>query len=180
MDIVSKRPDPTHVGTTGKVIEVPASEVKNAWHEFVDRVSGARQEIVVTRYGKPVMKLSPIGPAGGPAGDLRMARRDGDNARRHCRPYGRRVGGGCLKIRPAQSCSILMGGCGSSRAIDGNSPRRPFMKSRRRVCGEPFSFPRSRDGKWRCWRRKGGPACPDPSRIGSEPHSVRQVASSSH
>jgi prevent-host-death family protein len=44
----------------GKAIEVPASEVKNAWHEFVERVSRAREEIVVTRYGKPVMKLSPI------------------------------------------------------------------------------------------------------------------------
>jgi prevent-host-death family protein len=43
-----------------RITEVPASEVKNAWHEFVDRVSRAREEIVVTRYGKPVMKLSPI------------------------------------------------------------------------------------------------------------------------
>jgi prevent-host-death family protein len=44
----------------GQVREVAASEVKNAWHEFVDRVSQAREEIVVTRYGKPVMRLSPI------------------------------------------------------------------------------------------------------------------------
>lgn len=42
--------------------EVPASEVKNAWHEFVDRVARTRQEIVVTRYGKPVMKMSPVDP----------------------------------------------------------------------------------------------------------------------
>ena len=40
--------------------EVPASEVKNAWHEFIDRVSRTREEIVVTRYGKPVMRLAPI------------------------------------------------------------------------------------------------------------------------
>lgn len=41
-------------------IEVPASEVKNAWHEFVDLVSRGRQEVVVTRYGKPVIKLVPV------------------------------------------------------------------------------------------------------------------------
>lgn len=52
--------DPMHTRKAGTVTEVPASEVKNAWHEFVDRVSQAREEIVVTRYGKPVMKLSPI------------------------------------------------------------------------------------------------------------------------
>jgi prevent-host-death family protein len=55
-----KNRNPARAGGPGKVIEVPASEVKNAWHEFVDRVSQAREEIVVTRYGKPVMKLSPI------------------------------------------------------------------------------------------------------------------------
>ena len=47
-----------------RVEHVPASEVKNAWHEFVERVGRAREEIVVTRYGKPVMKLSPIEPEG--------------------------------------------------------------------------------------------------------------------
>ncbi len=52
--------NPKRVGKIGNITEVPASEVKNAWHEFVDRVSQAREEIVVTRYGKPVMKLSPI------------------------------------------------------------------------------------------------------------------------
>jgi prevent-host-death family protein len=41
-------------------VQIPASEVKNAWHEYVDRVSQAREVIVVTRYGKPVLKLSPI------------------------------------------------------------------------------------------------------------------------
>jgi prevent-host-death family protein len=55
-----KKTNRARLGRTGKAIEVPASEVKNAWHEFVDRVSQAREEIVVTRYGKPVMKLSPI------------------------------------------------------------------------------------------------------------------------
>lgn len=52
--------DPVHTRKAGTAIEVPASEVKNAWHQFVERVSQAREEIVVTRYGKPVMKLSPI------------------------------------------------------------------------------------------------------------------------
>jgi prevent-host-death family protein len=40
--------------------EVPASEIKNAWHEYLDRVSRGREEIVVTRYGKPVAKLVPV------------------------------------------------------------------------------------------------------------------------
>jgi prevent-host-death family protein len=42
------------------VCEVSASELKNAWHEYLDRVSRGRQEVVVTRYGKPVAKLVPI------------------------------------------------------------------------------------------------------------------------
>lgn len=37
-----------------------ASEVKNSWHAFVERVSRAREEIIVTRYGTPVLKLSPV------------------------------------------------------------------------------------------------------------------------
>ncbi len=40
--------------------EVPASEIKNAWHEYLDRVSRGREEIVVTRYGKPIAKLTPV------------------------------------------------------------------------------------------------------------------------
>lgn len=43
-----------------RATRVPASEVKNAWHEYLDRVSRERQEVVVTRYGKPVAKLVPI------------------------------------------------------------------------------------------------------------------------
>lgn len=38
---------------------VSASELKNAWHAYLDRVSQARDEIVVTRYGKPIARLSP-------------------------------------------------------------------------------------------------------------------------
>ncbi|HUH11511.1 MAG TPA: hypothetical protein VMK65_00320 [Longimicrobiales bacterium] len=48
------------VNKAGKTMEVPASQVKNEWHRYVDRVSQAREEIIVTRYGKPLMKLSPI------------------------------------------------------------------------------------------------------------------------
>lgn len=39
---------------------VPASEVKNAWHAYLDRVGRVRETIVVTRYGKPVAQLSPV------------------------------------------------------------------------------------------------------------------------
>lgn len=41
------------------VREVTASELKNAWHLFLDRVGQAHEEVVITRYGKPVAKLVP-------------------------------------------------------------------------------------------------------------------------
>ncbi|HSW31551.1 MAG TPA: type II toxin-antitoxin system Phd/YefM family antitoxin [Longimicrobiales bacterium] len=44
----------------GTAVEVPASEVKKGWHHYVDRVAQARETIVVTRYGRPVAKLSPM------------------------------------------------------------------------------------------------------------------------
>lgn len=40
-------------------LEVSASDLKNSWHEFLERVSQGRQEVVVTRYGRPIAKLSP-------------------------------------------------------------------------------------------------------------------------
>jgi len=50
-------------GRSAGPVAVPASEVKNAWHEFLDRVSRSREEIVITRYGRPVARLSPVDPA---------------------------------------------------------------------------------------------------------------------
>lgn len=44
--------------------EVPASELKNAWHEYLDRVDQGREEVVVTRYGRPVARLVPFEDAG--------------------------------------------------------------------------------------------------------------------
>jgi prevent-host-death family protein len=41
---------------------VTASEMKNHWHEYLERVSQGRQEIVVTRYGEPIAKLTPADP----------------------------------------------------------------------------------------------------------------------
>ncbi len=49
------------VNRAGTVSELPATEVKNAWHACLDRVSQAREEIVITRYGKPIAKLTPVG-----------------------------------------------------------------------------------------------------------------------
>ncbi len=57
----------------GRPKEVSASDLKNSWHEFLGQVSQARQEIVVTRYGRPVAKLSPYdepGEGGGVFGSL--------------------------------------------------------------------------------------------------------------
>lgn len=45
--------------TRNKPMEVSASDLKNAWHEYLERVSRERQEVVVTRYGRPVALLSP-------------------------------------------------------------------------------------------------------------------------
>lgn len=56
-----------------KPIEVSASDLKNAWHEFLSRVSQGRQAVVVTRYGHPIARLTPYeGPeeSGGIFGHL--------------------------------------------------------------------------------------------------------------
>lgn len=39
--------------------EVTASELKNAWHQWLQRVAEGGQTLVVTRYGKPIARLSP-------------------------------------------------------------------------------------------------------------------------
>jgi prevent-host-death family protein len=41
--------------------EAPSSEVKKGWHHYLDRVAQARETIVVTRYGRPVARLVPVG-----------------------------------------------------------------------------------------------------------------------
>ena len=40
-------------------IEVSASDLKNAWHDYLDQVDQGHQEVVVTRYGRPVARLIP-------------------------------------------------------------------------------------------------------------------------
>jgi prevent-host-death family protein len=42
---------------------VPASELKNSLHEILERVRRTREEVVITRYGKPIARLAPVGPA---------------------------------------------------------------------------------------------------------------------
>ena len=60
-----KTREPAH--SAAEATEVSASEVKKGWHHYVGRVAQAREVIVVTRYGRPVAKLSPMGvePAAG-------------------------------------------------------------------------------------------------------------------
>jgi prevent-host-death family protein len=41
-------------------VEVAASELKNDWHHWLDRVMRGRETVVVTRYGKPVATLAPV------------------------------------------------------------------------------------------------------------------------
>jgi prevent-host-death family protein len=56
------------VVTKNKPLEVSASDLKNSWHEFLEQVSRGRQEVVITRYGRPVAKLSPYDTPGGGGG----------------------------------------------------------------------------------------------------------------
>lgn len=61
------------MATKNEPLEVSASDLKNSWHEFLKRVSQARQEVVVTRYGHPIARLSPYdepGDGGGIFGSL--------------------------------------------------------------------------------------------------------------
>ena len=46
----------------GKPVEVSASDLKNAWHEYLNQVVRGHQEVVFTRYGHPVAKLAPYAP----------------------------------------------------------------------------------------------------------------------
>lgn len=39
---------------------VSSSDMKNGWHGYLDRVVQAREEIVITRYGKPIARLAPL------------------------------------------------------------------------------------------------------------------------
>lgn len=43
------------------VVQVSASELRNAWHEWLQRVAEEGQTLVVTRYGRPIAKVSPAG-----------------------------------------------------------------------------------------------------------------------
>jgi prevent-host-death family protein len=43
------------------VREVASSEFKNTLHELLDRVAQGNEEIVITRYGRPVARLCPLG-----------------------------------------------------------------------------------------------------------------------
>lgn len=56
------------MATKDKQLEVSASELKNSWHQFLEQVAQGRQELVVTRYGRPIAKLSPYGGPGGDSG----------------------------------------------------------------------------------------------------------------
>jgi prevent-host-death family protein len=56
------------MATKNKPLEVSASDLKNSWHEFLEQVSQGRQEVVITRYGRPVAKLSPYEAPGNNGG----------------------------------------------------------------------------------------------------------------
>jgi len=56
------------MATKDKQLEVSASELKNSWHQFLEQVAQGRQELVVTRYGRPIAKLSPYDGPGGDSG----------------------------------------------------------------------------------------------------------------
>lgn len=49
--------------TQHKAIVVSSSDLKNQWHEYLEQVTQGRQEIVVTRYGRPIARLCPFEPS---------------------------------------------------------------------------------------------------------------------
>lgn len=51
-----------------KPSEVSSSDLKNSWHEYLDQVAQGRQEVVVTRYGRPIARLSPYDASDASAG----------------------------------------------------------------------------------------------------------------
>lgn len=42
------------------VRKASASDVRSTWRAYLERVSLDREELVITRYGKPIAKLCPI------------------------------------------------------------------------------------------------------------------------
>lgn len=62
---MASRPARKAAAARAAPVEVSASEMKNGWHEYLERVSRSGEEIVITRYGKPVARLAPIEPAEG-------------------------------------------------------------------------------------------------------------------
>lgn len=46
--------------------EVSASDLKNDWHRWLQRVAEGGQTLIVTRYGRPIAALSPVKDDGGP------------------------------------------------------------------------------------------------------------------
>lgn len=42
------------------MVQIPASEFKTRCLELMDRVSQKREELIITKHGKPVAKLVPI------------------------------------------------------------------------------------------------------------------------
>jgi prevent-host-death family protein len=44
-------------------LEVPASDLKNDWHHWLDQVARGRRTLIVTRYGKPIATLAPVSDA---------------------------------------------------------------------------------------------------------------------
>jgi prevent-host-death family protein len=43
-----------------RIREVAASDLKNSWHTYLERVEVGREEVVITRYGQPIARLIPV------------------------------------------------------------------------------------------------------------------------
>jgi prevent-host-death family protein len=52
--------DPKHTPRSKRIREVAASDLKNSWHTFLEIVEVGREEVVITRYGKPIARLIPV------------------------------------------------------------------------------------------------------------------------
>lgn len=66
MSPTRKEKSPVHRAGGGS--EVSSSEMKKSWHRYLDRVDQTNEEIVITRYGRPVARLVPFHGEGGEGG----------------------------------------------------------------------------------------------------------------
>ena len=122
-------PPATHPPKSGPA-DVPASELKNAWHRWLDRVEQGREEIVVTRYGRPVARLVPYREEGAEPSIVGFLKGTVTVHGDIVGPDRRGLGGRCLSV-PRRCSSTRTSGSGPFRETGRGSRAPPSRRSRR-------------------------------------------------